>query len=278
MCGMVRPPGELLPSIIRNIRLACGWFGAIARRGWAARCAIRVGENSSKLLYNRAVLPPEDAKRSHHVAYPGQSPPAYVLPLPCRAGRAVRARFRHRGVRRRPAARRRPSARATSSWALGLRANPGFAVISIVAGAIILVCAMIGRNIDRYVNVVGGLFFMVVGMGMLLLMRTDANFLGFSMANCDRVVRDRHRAVRRRSLRQGPRRRRDARLAVVDTWQSGAVAGREPSATRVSGSKTCRVTRFRDLYRDATLSAAPGRPWCNWQHAGLWCPFSRFES
>ena len=42
---------------------------------------------------------------------------------------------------------------------------------------------MIGRNIDRYVNVAGGLFFMVVGMGMMLLMRTDANFLGFSMAN-----------------------------------------------------------------------------------------------
>lgn len=70
------------------------------------------------------------------------------------------------------------------SWALGIRSNPGFAVISIITGAIILVCAMIGRNIDRYVNVVGGLFFMVVGMGMLLLMRTDANFLGFSMANC----------------------------------------------------------------------------------------------
>ncbi len=68
-------------------------------------------------------------------------------------------------------------------WALGLRANAGFAIISIVAGAVIVVAAVIGRNVDRYINVAGGLFFMVVGMGMMLLMRTDANFLGFSMAN-----------------------------------------------------------------------------------------------
>jgi Domain of unknown function (DUF4383) len=70
------------------------------------------------------------------------------------------------------------------SWAMGLRSNLGFAVISIIAGAIILVCAVIGRNIDRFVNMVGGIGFMAVGIIMLLLLRTDANFLGFSMANC----------------------------------------------------------------------------------------------
>jgi hypothetical protein len=69
-------------------------------------------------------------------------------------------------------------------WALGLRSNLGFAIISIIAGAIILVCAVIGRNIDRWVNIVGGLFFMVVGLAMLLLLQTNANFLTFSMSNC----------------------------------------------------------------------------------------------
>jgi hypothetical protein len=70
------------------------------------------------------------------------------------------------------------------SWALGLRANAGFAVLSIVAGAVIVVGAVIGRNIDRFVNMVGGIAFMTAGCVMLLLLRTDANFLGFSMANC----------------------------------------------------------------------------------------------
>jgi hypothetical protein len=71
-----------------------------------------------------------------------------------------------------------------NAWALGLRANLGFAIISIVAGAIIVVCAVIGRNLDRHVNTYGGLAFMVVGMAMLLLLQTNANFLTFSMSNC----------------------------------------------------------------------------------------------
>src|SRR5262249_14937204 len=69
-------------------------------------------------------------------------------------------------------------------WVLGLRTNLAFAVLSVVAGAVILVAAVIGRNLDRFVNVGGGLLFMAAGMLMLILMRTDANFLGFSMVNC----------------------------------------------------------------------------------------------
>jgi uncharacterized protein DUF4383 len=69
-------------------------------------------------------------------------------------------------------------------WVLGLRTNLAFAELSVVAGAIIVVAAVIGRNIDRFVNVGGGLLFMAAGMAMLILLRTDANFLGFSMANC----------------------------------------------------------------------------------------------
>ncbi len=70
------------------------------------------------------------------------------------------------------------------AWALGLRANLGFAIISIIAGAVVLVSAVIGRNFDRWVNIVGGLGFMVAGLGSLLLLQTNANFLAFSVANC----------------------------------------------------------------------------------------------
>ncbi|HEY2792777.1 MAG TPA: DUF4383 domain-containing protein [Micromonosporaceae bacterium] len=69
-------------------------------------------------------------------------------------------------------------------WVLGLRANLGFAIISIIAGAVILVGALIGRNLDRHINTYGGVVFMLVGMAMLLLLQTDANFLTFSMSNC----------------------------------------------------------------------------------------------
>jgi hypothetical protein len=68
--------------------------------------------------------------------------------------------------------------------ALGLRTNLAFALLSLVGGAAILVSAVIGRNLDALVNLVGGIVFMVVGMLMLGLLRTDANFLGFSMATC----------------------------------------------------------------------------------------------
>jgi hypothetical protein len=68
--------------------------------------------------------------------------------------------------------------------ALGLRTNLAFALLSIAGGAVILVSALIGRNLDALVNLVGGIVFMVVGMVMLGLLRTDANFLGFSMTTC----------------------------------------------------------------------------------------------
>lgn len=70
------------------------------------------------------------------------------------------------------------------SWALGLRSNLAFAIISIIAGAVILVGALLGRNIDHFINLWGGGIFMIMGIVMLLLISGDANFLGFSMSNC----------------------------------------------------------------------------------------------
>jgi len=69
-------------------------------------------------------------------------------------------------------------------WVLGLRTNPAFAMLSIGAGALILVGTVLGRNIDYLVNLLASVIFLVTGMAMLVLLRTDANFLGFSMSNC----------------------------------------------------------------------------------------------
>src|SRR5262249_49844746 len=69
-------------------------------------------------------------------------------------------------------------------WVFGLRTNLAFATISIVAGALVVAAAVLGRNIDRFIDVVGGCAFMAMGVLMMTLLRTDADFLGFSMANC----------------------------------------------------------------------------------------------
>ena len=67
---------------------------------------------------------------------------------------------------------------------LGLHANRGFAEISVVVGVLVLLATLVGRNVDHWVDLLGGLGFMVVGGAMMALMRTDANVLGFTMATC----------------------------------------------------------------------------------------------
>ncbi len=69
-------------------------------------------------------------------------------------------------------------------WVLGLRTNLAFALLSILAGAVLLVCTVIGRNLDFLAYFVGGVVFMAVGMLMLALLQTDANVLGFTVTNC----------------------------------------------------------------------------------------------
>jgi hypothetical protein len=67
---------------------------------------------------------------------------------------------------------------------LGLQANRAFAIISIVAGVIVLGGAVVGGNLDQRLNLGGAFVFLVAGMAMMILMQTDLNFLGFSMATC----------------------------------------------------------------------------------------------
>ncbi|HEY1174704.1 MAG TPA: DUF4383 domain-containing protein [Phytomonospora sp.] len=69
-------------------------------------------------------------------------------------------------------------------WVLGLRANPAFSALSIAVGAIVVVGALIGRNIDRWINLIAGAVFLLASMFMLLLLRTDLNFLGFGVSTC----------------------------------------------------------------------------------------------
>jgi hypothetical protein len=68
--------------------------------------------------------------------------------------------------------------------ALGLRANRAFAALSIVAGLVLIGGAVVGRNIDRWINLVGGMLFLVSGFVMMVLLQTNLNILGFTMATC----------------------------------------------------------------------------------------------
>lgn len=65
---------------------------------------------------------------------------------------------------------------------LGLRTNLAFAVLSVLAGVVILAAVFVGRNLDFAVNVWGGIAFMIAGTAMLALLDTDLNVLNFSMA------------------------------------------------------------------------------------------------
>ena len=66
----------------------------------------------------------------------------------------------------------------------GLRTNLAFSIISIIAGVIVLGGAIVGGNFDHFINLFGGIVFLVAGILMLTLLETDANFLDFSMATC----------------------------------------------------------------------------------------------
>jgi len=66
----------------------------------------------------------------------------------------------------------------------GLHLNLAFAIISIAVGMVLVLGAAYGRNVDHYINLVGGCIFLVAGVIMMLLLQTDANFLNFRMSTC----------------------------------------------------------------------------------------------
>ncbi len=72
----------------------------------------------------------------------------------------------------------------TGERVLGLTTNPGFSVISIVVGAIIMVASIVGRNIDVTVNLVMGVIFALAGLFSLAFLRTSLNYFAFSVTDC----------------------------------------------------------------------------------------------
>jgi hypothetical protein len=66
----------------------------------------------------------------------------------------------------------------------GLHLNLAFAIISIAVGLVLVIGAAYGRNVDHYINLVGGGVFLGAGVFMMLLLQTDANFLNFRMSTC----------------------------------------------------------------------------------------------
>jgi len=65
---------------------------------------------------------------------------------------------------------------------LGQQANMFWSIVSILIGIIVLAAAVIGRNSDVEVDKYFGWGLLVVGSYELAVLRTDANFLDFSVA------------------------------------------------------------------------------------------------
>lgn len=67
-------------------------------------------------------------------------------------------------------------------YVLGLHANRAFAILSIVVGVILVVGAVLGGNLHQTMSLFGSVVFLVAGLVMLVLERTEFNFLGFTPA------------------------------------------------------------------------------------------------
>jgi len=71
-----------------------------------------------------------------------------------------------------------------SYWAVGLKTNLAFSILSIVVGVIVVAVTLIGRNLDRNVLMVLGPGFILMGVAMMAIMQTSANVLNFGMSTC----------------------------------------------------------------------------------------------
>jgi uncharacterized membrane protein YfcA len=65
---------------------------------------------------------------------------------------------------------------------LGQGANLFWSIVSVVLGAVILIVTALGRNLDNQADKFLGWGLLVVGSYGLAVIRTDANFLGFSIS------------------------------------------------------------------------------------------------
>jgi hypothetical protein len=70
----------------------------------------------------------------------------------------------------------------TGDRVLGQGANLFWSIVALVVGVIVLAVTAIGRNLDTEVDKFAGWGLLVVGSYGLAVIRTDANFLDFSIA------------------------------------------------------------------------------------------------
>ncbi|MDG4836618.1 DUF4383 domain-containing protein [Micromonospora sp. WMMD967] len=64
---------------------------------------------------------------------------------------------------------------------LGQGTNLGFSLLSVLLGIVVLVGTVLGRNIDVAINQWLAYALMVIGLGGLAFIRTDANIFNFSI-------------------------------------------------------------------------------------------------
>jgi Domain of unknown function (DUF4383) len=67
---------------------------------------------------------------------------------------------------------------------LGQSTNLAHALLSIALGLVILIAAVIGRNVDVRLNKPLAYGFMALALAELAVLRTDANILNFSVTTC----------------------------------------------------------------------------------------------
>ncbi|GIF08769.1 DUF4383 domain-containing protein [Actinoplanes siamensis] len=70
----------------------------------------------------------------------------------------------------------------TGDRVIGQGSNLLWSILSLVIGALVLLGAVVGRNVDVEVDKYLGWALLVIGSYSMATIRTDANFLGFSMA------------------------------------------------------------------------------------------------
>ncbi|WP_328340305.1 DUF4383 domain-containing protein [Micromonospora sp. NBC_00421] len=69
-----------------------------------------------------------------------------------------------------------------SHWALGLRTNLAFSLVSVAFGVVLIVGASRRGNLGHVMNLTAGVVFMVTGIAMMSVLQTRANVLNFSMS------------------------------------------------------------------------------------------------
>lgn len=70
------------------------------------------------------------------------------------------------------------------TYVLGLRTNPAFAWLSLIAGGVVLLAAFVGRDLGQWANLGAGGLFLLAGLGMLALLQTPQNLLNFAVSTC----------------------------------------------------------------------------------------------